>query len=219
MYSIIVPAYNEERRIHAALEKLSHELSVNYEIIVIAEGNDRTAEIASSFKNVTVLTFPKRLGKGGAIIEGVKVSKNPIIIFCDVDYGTQDVSISDLVKDLKDVNVGCRYSSIKIEGSFRRKLLSRLFNILVNLLFNLGLKDTQCGFKAFRRDVLLSVINQVKIRGFAFDVELLWRIKNKGYQIKEVPIKWDYTKETSVNIFKTSFEMLKDLIKLKFNLF
>ena len=217
MLSIIIPAYNEENRILSTLKKVKNELAKRDEVIVVADGKDKTAKLAKTIKGIKVLEFKNRLGKGGALKEGVKVAKGNIIVFCDVDYGTQEnVSINNLVKNLDDINIGSRYISTYIKGDSKRIFFSRGLNFLVRIMFGLHLTDTQCGFKAFRRDVIKKIMPLVKIKGFAYDIEVLWRAKKFGYAIKEVPIRWDYTKETKVNVLKTSIEIFKDMLKLRF---
>jgi glycosyltransferase involved in cell wall biosynthesis len=217
MLSVIIPAYNEENRILSALKKVKNELAKRDEVIVVADGKDKTAKLAKTIKGIKVLEFKNRLGKGGALKEGVKVAKGNIIVFCDVDYGTQEnVSINNLVKNLDDINIGSRYISTYIKGDSKRIFFSRGLNFLVRIMFGLHLTDTQCGFKAFRRDVIKKIMPLVKIKGFAYDIEVLWRAKKLGYAIKEVPIRWDYTKETKVNVLKTSIEIFKDMLKLRF---
>jgi glycosyltransferase involved in cell wall biosynthesis len=216
MLSVIIPAYNEENRITTALEKLKKELSKYDEIIVVSEGQDNTASIAKSF-GAHVLEFKNRLGKGGAVIEGIKSAKGEIIVLCDVDYGFQkNVCINDLISNIRDINIGSRYSSVKVQGSLKRKFFSRSLNLIIRILFGFNLNDTQCGFKAFRKEVLDKIIPHVKTKGFAFDIDVLWNAKKLGFKIKEMPIAWDYTEETKVNVIKTSIEIFKSIIKLRF---
>jgi glycosyltransferase involved in cell wall biosynthesis len=219
MLSVVIPAYNEENRIGATLRKIKEELSKKDELIVVIDGTDRTKEICKKAGWVKVLSSKTRLGKGGAVKEGVKASKGDVIIICDVDYGLQpEASIKDLVKGLVDINIGSRYLSIPVKGSIKRKFISRALNLMVRLLFNINVSDTQCGFKAFRREVIKKIMPLVKTKGFAFDIEILWKAKKLSYNIKEIPVRWDYTLETKVNVVKTSLEVLRDMLRIRFGL-
>jgi len=218
MLSIIIPAYNEENKIVLTLEKFKKEISSSDEIIVVTEGSDKTAEICRK-KGVRVLEFENRLGKGGSVKEGVKAAKGEIIVLCDADYGFQEhASLKKLLAGFEQVSTTTRYSSIKIKGNIKRKIVSRGLNLLVRILFGLNLSDTQCGFKAFKSDIIKEIMPAVKTNGFAFDIELLWLAKKKGYSIKEVPMRWDYIEETTVNVYKTSIEIFKDIIKIRFGI-
>jgi glycosyltransferase involved in cell wall biosynthesis len=200
--SIIIPAYNEEARINGTIKRLVDGFP-GQEIIVVCDGQDNSKEIvnrlSSEYSNILLLSFDGRLGKGGALVQGFKVAKGQAICFVDAD---ESVSIDDLrgmFKALSGVDgvIASRRiagSKILIEQPLERRIASRAFNILVRALFGLPFRDTQCGAKIFKRDAILNVLNEIRTTGFEIDVELLWRLKNKGCKIIEYPITWKHSR-------------------------
>jgi len=218
MISIIIPAYNEEKRIGKTLDNYKGFFK-NSEIIVVCDGQDNTAEIAKS-KKLKVLEFQRRLGKGLAIRKGLLVAQGSIIGFVDADGSVSAKEFKKLIDEINGHDCAIasrRLKESKIEGdSAIRKFLRKSFNILVNSLFFLGIKDTQCGGKVLKRTVLKSILPELKTREFEFDIELLWNLKKNNFRIKEVPIVWTHTPATKmpINIPK----MIITLLRLRFNL-
>ncbi|MEM4554728.1 MAG: glycosyltransferase [Candidatus Anstonellaceae archaeon] len=211
-FSLVIPAYNEEKRIKKTLPTLA-KLGNLYEIIMICDGKDKTAEIAKkSRKPIKVLSYPFRLGKGKAIIEGFKNAKGEIVGFCDADQPALYKEFERLVKILKrkkevDMVIGSRYiKGARVRISLKRKILSRIFNCLSETLFRFGIKDTQCGLKVMKKKALDSIIDDMKVVGWLFDIELIYKFKKRGFKILEAPIKWQETKGS-----KFSLEMLIDM--------
>ncbi len=227
MISIIVPAYNEEKRIKDMLDVYSKYFFSRYpdcEFLVVCDGNDRTAAIVKSmsevYKGIILLEYKKRLGKGGGIMEGFKYAKGDVIAFVDAD---ESVSPSDFEKIINELKIAdCAIGSRRVSGStivkkqpFKRTTMSKGFNLMVNLFFNLNIKDTQCGAKAFRKGVIESVLPEIRSNGFEFDVELLWRIKNLGFSIREVPINWKHSEHSQFSL-KHAPSMFMNLMKIRF---
>ncbi|HEY9206173.1 MAG TPA: dolichyl-phosphate beta-glucosyltransferase [Candidatus Methanoperedens sp.] len=226
--SLIIPAYNEERRIRRVLDLYTAFLGKKYdfELIVVSEGNDNTASIVKAMMvnipGIKILEFTKRQGKGGAIIHGIKESRSEIIGFVDAD---ESVSPSDFDKLIHSINgIDCAIASRRAKGArisarqpWKRRISSRVFNVFVNLLFGLGIKDTQCGAKVFKKSVIYPMLPIMKTRGFEFDVELLWRLKKAGFTIKEVPIVWKHESGSTFSL-KYSMMMFLNLLKLRFSL-
>ena len=224
MISVIVPAYNEEERIQNMLNLYGDYLlsrKWDCEIVVICDGHDSTAEIvrrmAEKYTQIKLFEFASRLGKGGAIIEGFKKSKGDVVGFVDADEAVHPYQFEKLLGELK--NYDCAIASRRIEGSqilvrqpLKREVVSKIFNMIVNSMFGLNIKDTQCGAKVFKKEVIESVVPELKSTGFEFDVELLWRIKSEGFSIKEVPITWQHTDKSSFSL-KKSPGMFMNLIK------
>lgn len=212
--SIIIPAYNEELRIQKTLSAYVWHFSRRYEteFIVVCDGNtDRTPEIVSGYakrhRNVRLLTFPRRLGKGGGLIEGFKVAKGDLIGFVDADSSTSTSDYDHLVKALTknkvDGAIASRYlpnSHVLVKQPFYRKFLSRGWNFLVRIIFGIPFTDTQCGAKIFKRAAIQEVLPKMTARGFEFDVELLWRLQRAGYKIVEVPTTWLHMEESKFRI-------------------
>ena len=221
--SIILPAYNEEKRIEATLEQLAEKFSRSCEILVVSESTDKTdaivLRIAKDAPFVKLVPSARRLGKGGAFKKGFAESQGDVVVLLDSDL---PVLVSDVEHVIAlvgkvDVAVGSR----EVEGTrilvypprirvFAGKAFSRLFNFL----FDLGVADTQCGCKAFKREVLEQVLPSVESDGFEFDAELLFRCKRLGYSIREVPVNWSYKPDSKLNLFRDTIRMGKGVLRL-----
>jgi glycosyltransferase involved in cell wall biosynthesis len=226
MYSIIVPAYNEERRIKNTLIDYYEYFKSKkepFEIIVVFDGEDSTGKIVKDLskrrKNIILIEFSHRLGKGGAIIEGFKKAKGDILGFTDADESVRPHDFYKLIENLGDAE--CCIASRHIKGSrilldapFSRKCLSFTFRIVINASFFLGIKDTQCGAKVFKKALIKKILHKVKSRGFEFDAELLWRIKKDEYKIRQVPVNWYSRAYSSVNL-NSILKMLINLMQLR----
>ena len=226
MISITIPAYNEEKRITNTLDSYASYFSNMYsdlEIIVICDGHDKTADVVKGmvkkYAQIKLFEFPSRLGKGGAIIEGWKKSNGDILCFIDADGAVSPHQLEKMFAELKKFD--CIIASRSIEGAqilkrqpVLRRILSKGFNIFCNVLFHLEIKDTQCGAKVFKKEVIEKVISKLKLTGFEFDTELLWRIKKEGFSIKEVPIAWKHINKSSFSL-KYVPVMFVNLIKIR----
>ncbi len=223
-FSLIIPAYNEEKRIGEVLKAYK---DVADEVIVVANGcTDATVDIVSRFSekypNIKLIVFKEKLGKGGAVIEGFRKASHRIVGFVDSDLSVPPEELNRLVKILKSGEFAGVIGSRRAEGSeivikqpFFRRLSSRVFNLLVRSLFGLKFKDTQCGAKIFRKSAIDAVTDSIHTKGYEFDVELLWKLDKKGFVIKEVGIKWKHSGESK---FRLSYgpEMLLNLLRIRF---
>lgn len=227
--SLVIPAYNEEKRIGEVISSYSKFLSekYDYEIIIICDGTDNTARIVKNTmavnSRIRLVEFRERQGKGGGIIHGLKESRGDIIGFVDSDKAVSPAEFGRLVDSLD--GYGCAIASRRVKGArilndrpYTRRLPSMVFNRIVNALFNLDIMDTQCGAKVFKKEVIMDVLPLLRTRGFEFDVELLWRIKSKGYSIREVPVVWEH-KDGSTFSLRYSFSMFVSLVKTRFLFF
>jgi dolichol-phosphate mannosyltransferase len=205
-YTIIIPAYNEERRIGKVLDDLPGN---DGQFIVVCDGTDTTAEIVWEFScsrpglNLLCLKYTKRLGKGRAVTEGFLHADAPVVGFLDADGSTSLDQIRMLMQALDgaDVVIGSRWlpgSIIPEKQGLSRLIESRIFNLLIRLLFGLKLSDTQCGAKVFKKSAVDAVLGDMISAGFEFDVELLWRLSREGYIIREYPITWTNQGESRV---------------------
>jgi len=229
--SIVIPAYNEEYRITNVLNTYYRYFNKVYrdkfEIIVVCNGcTDRTPTIIKKLikdgLDISCIEFSQKLGKGGAIIEGFKESSGRYIGFIDADESVTPKDIKKLLDISKEEDydgvIASRWvkdSRILIKQPFKRRVASRVFNILVRTMFKLNFNDTQCGAKIFKRDVIEEVLNKIKSKGFAFDVELLWNVMKKGYEVKEVGITWKHQEYSKFN-FSDIPTMFWDMLKLRF---
>ena len=205
MISLVIPACNEEKRIRGVLidyQAFAGQNYSNYELLVVCDGcTDRTPEIVKEFckqnPRIKLLEFPRKLGKGGGVLEGFKVAKGDLIGFIDADGSISPSDFDRLVRALEKVDcaIASRYvegSRILIQQPLVRRVASRVFNLFVRAMFGLQFRDTQCGAKVMKKEALEGVIPKMISRGYEFDVELLWRIKKCGYNIKEVSITWKH---------------------------
>lgn len=211
--SIIVPAFNEEKRIANCLNELFSCLPENYEIIVATDGcTDRTVEIAKEFP-VKIATHYCRLGKGGGILNALLLVDSDNIMICDVDLSMRPIYIEKMVVELEnaDLVVGKR---LMTNYPLHRCMLSQGFNLLFRLLFRIDVSDTQCGFKAVRTPVLKELASELHVKGFAFDAELIAKAHRSGFKVKEFLVEWQYKPGSKVNVVWQVFFMAKDLLKV-----
>lgn len=229
--TVIVPAYNEEKRIKKTLEIILNYLQKNtygYEIIIIEDAStDKTFKIISDFKNkhkekyISIIKNKINLGKGYSIKQAIFKAKKQYVLFTDADNSTP---ISELPKFIKlvekyDVLIASRNlnkSKITKQPLYRR-LPGKIFPILVRLLLIKNIKDTQCGFKMFKTDQAKKIFKKQTIKHWAFDAETLFISKKLGYSIKEIPVRWINDSDSKLKIFKDPFYMFIDLLKIKLN--
>lgn len=227
--SIIIPAYNEERRLPRTLEQIFAFLdqqSYTAEVLIVENGSsDRTFEIAQKFagqrKRLQVFREVKR-GKGNAVRRGMLEAKGEYRFLCDADLS---MPIEEINKFLPPAltNAAIAIASREIPGAVRynephyRHLTGRLFNGLINLLVLPDLQDTQCGFKCFRADVAEKIFNYQTLTGWSFDVEVLYIARYKGYPIHEVPINWYFNADSKISVLQDSWKMFQDLLTIRRN--
>ncbi len=227
--SVVIPAYNEEKRIGATIERIHRYLSSNYpsyEILVVDDGStDSTEELvdelASKLGNITLIAYRPNRGKGCAVKRGVLASSGRFVLVSDADLSAPIEEADKLLRLCRgkvDIAFGSRAlpeSRVEIEQNLMRRVMGRTFNFLVRALALPGVRDTQCGFKCFKGDVARDLFSKQVTEGFAFDVELLARAVQQGYRIQEVPIRWLNVASSTVRPFRDSLKMLRDLLRVK----
>ncbi len=227
--SIVIPAHNEEQRLPPVLESYTQYYSDKFgddvEIIVVVNGSsDNTYEVTEAFaKNhsiVSVVNEPRRVGKGGAVMLGFRQATGELVGFVDADGSTGPEAFFDLVEHIGDA--GCIIASRWIKGSvvepkqpLSRRVASRIFNVMVNLFFGFRVHDTQCGAKLFKREVLDTILPDLGITRWAFDVDMLFHTRLSGYEIIEIPTIWKDTAGSKIQVVKSSCEMAVALIRLR----
>lgn len=226
--SIVIPAYNQADVLEKSVKNLTRLLrrcKYSYEILIVEDGStDGTYEIAKKLESknsrIKVLHSEKRRGKGGALKYAFSKSRGDVLIFNDADLSAQISSLPDFVKKIEhgcDICIGCRFlASSQLERSFSRNIASRSYNLLAKLLFNTKIIDLQCGFKAFKKEVL-PVILSAKNNGWAWDTEVLLLAEKRKLKICQIPIVWKQDKKSKVSLFKDSPKFFVDLIKLKYD--
>lgn len=227
--SIIIPAWNEEGRIGRTLREyinyFSGKYGYDFEVTVVMDGcTDRTPKIVEEFSRkypqVKYLIFPKRIGKGGGIIEGFKVAAGDVVAFTDADGAAEPKELDKLIGTVQDYDaaIGSRWmdgSAVILNQPFSRRVASRGFNLMIRLLFGLPFKDTQCGAKALKSHVVRDVISDLGLTNFAFDIDLLYRLMKRGYKVKEAPLAWAHDKNSKLNLRKVVPTMFLSVIGLR----
>jgi len=210
LLSLVVPAYKQEKTIKKDLENLSKVLStlpLDYEIVVVEDGFlDNTSEVVKSIKdsNIKLFGYEKNRGKGSAIKYGVEKAKGDIIGFIDagMDIDPSEISIMlDLMEWNKaDIVLGSKlHPESKVNYPLSRKILSWGYRTITHILFGYSVRDTQVGFKIYKRKVAKETFSRIIVKKFAFDVEVLTVAYKLGFtRIYEAPIKLDFSKASSV---------------------
>jgi len=227
--SVVIPAYNEEKRIEPTLKKAINFLDHNfdkYEIIVVDDcSTDNTNKIASRYKknNVKILRNEKNKGKGHSVKRGLLNAKYSLVLFSDSDLATPIEELGKFMNYIKEYDIiiasrNLKGSNIKVKQPVYRQLMGKTFPLLVNLIALRGFKDTQCGFKLFKTDVAKRVVSLQTFERFSFDVEILFIAKKLGYKIKEAPVVWIDKEGSKVNPIKDGIKMLIDLFKIRYNI-
>ncbi len=229
LLSIVIPAYNEEKRLPDSLRQVAEFVSQqSYPIeVIIVDNNSRdlTGEIAKEFAR----TFPyaralhePHQGKGAAVRTGVLAGCGDYLMVCDADFSMPVVEIDKFVPPSingYDIAIASREvpGARRVEEPEYRHLMGRVFNFIVRLLAIPQIQDTQCGFKAFRRDVAQDVFSLQTIDGWGFDVEVLFIGLRHGYRLVEVPITWYYKPQSRVNPIRDSIKMVLEVLKVRLN--
>lgn len=224
--SIVIPAYNEGRRLETTLHRLHEYLltqDYRWDIVVVSNGStDDTAalvrRLADEVPNLRLIDLPER-GKGIASRTGALQSKGDIVFLCDADLSMPPQTLSAFLHHIEsaDVVVGSREAS----GSkrhmepWRRHVMGRVFNRLVQAIAVKGIEDTQCGFKAFRRQAAYDLFTQQRLNGFAFDVELLYLAQKYDYRIEEIGIEWYFDDDTRVRPGIDTLGMVTELLMIR----
>ena len=231
MISVVIPVYNEEKRIEKTAETLVSYLKDavdSYEIIFSNDGScDSTFEKAKNISKqnpcVKVVGYETNKGKGRAVRNGILAAEGDIILFtdCDLAYGTDVIgkAVKFFGQTGADIVTGSRnLNSESYEGyTFIRKVMSKVYFKIIAFVSGFELTDSQCGFKCFKKDAAHDVFSECTIDSFAFDLEALIKAQNKGYKIAEMPVKILYNdnSESKVRMIRDTFKMLCDIRKIR----
>jgi len=228
--SIVIPAYNEEKRVSKTLDSISVYLkkqNYDYEIVVVNDGSkDNTAQVVkdleSKIPNLRLIDNKQNQGKGGVVTQGMLDAKGEYRLFTDADNSTSVDQIEKMWPWFEqgfDLVIGSR----DVKGAvldppqkwIRKVILGDSFKLIRKFILGLwSIQDTQCGFKGFSAKAAQDIFSKVKTKGFNFDVESLVLAKRLGYKIKEIPIRWVNDLESKVKI-KHIFKMFSDMLKLR----
>ncbi len=229
---LLIPAYNEEARIEPVLREYADFFRKNYSghfhLVVVLNGcRDNTLgvvrRVAEDFPAVGWLDFPAPIGKGGALIEGLKLADRADLIgYVDADGATGPQAVLKLIPFLQqaDCVIGSRWlpgsELLKAQPKFRQ-VVSRCFHLIVELLFWLHIKDTQCPCKLMRRAAAEKVHSSLRIADLAFDVNLLVALKHAGFRVLEIPIQWTDVVGSKVtsSLFRSALTMFLSVWRIR----
>jgi dolichyl-phosphate beta-glucosyltransferase len=238
--SVVIPAYNEASRLPSTLEKVMGYLQGRdypYEVLVVDDGSsDNTADLVEQavreHAHLRLVRNPHR-GKGFAVRTGMLKAKGRFILYSDADLSAPIEEVEKLLPFLEKkyhIAMGSRegVGSARYDEPQYRHLMGRVFNTFVRLVALPQFRDTQCGFKAFRKDAAHALFRNLRLYGdkagdvkgamvTGFDVEVLYLALKWGYKIKEVPVKWYYSKSANVNPLKDAYRMLNDITRVRLN--
>ena len=229
--SIVIPAYNEARRLPGALPRVieyAGQLGEPVEILVVDDGSadgtsDVTARIGQACRFLRLLRSESNRGKGAAVRRGMLAAHFEHVLFTDVDLSTPIDEAAKLRAALAagaDVAIGSRRleaSDVQVRQPWLRDLAGRTFSSIVKLLLLPGIHDSQCGFKAFRRAPMREIVGRQRLNGFGFDAEVLWLTRRLGFRVAEVPIVWRDDRRSNVRLIRDSGGMFLDLVRVRIN--
>jgi len=228
--SIIIPAYNEELRLPATLESIAAFLPAlggNIEVIVVDDGSkDKTSAVAESFRSkipgIRAVSNGVNRGKGYSVRHGMQEARGRHVLFTDADLSAPIEEAPKLIAALQqyDVAIGSRAldrSLIEVHESHFREFAGIVFNTIVRIVLRLPFVDTQCGFKAFRREPCRIIFDQQRIERFGFDPELLYLARHHGLHTAEIPVRWAHSPATKVNMLRDSVQMFVDVFTIRWN--
>lgn len=230
--SIVIPAYNEEFRIARTLQEIRRFLAGKgwqAELVLVDDGStDRTAETAqhemmtqASDFSCRILRHETNRGKGASVRTGMLAAEGEFMLFTDADLSTPIGELEKLVGALEegyDVAVGSRAlpeSRVEVHQNFPREMMGKIFNRIARALTFRRIRDSQCGFKLFRKEAARRLFGRQKIDGFAFDAEIIFLAQKLGYRIKEIPVVWRNSRASKVHIVWDPLKMLRDLILIR----
>ncbi len=228
--SIIVPSFNEEARLPASLDLIAAFVSSanrSTEVLVVDDGsNDRTAEVAAAFAdripNLRVLKNGENRGKGYSVRHGMQEARGEYVLFTDADLSAPIEEADKLLSALQqyDIAIGSRALNrdlIDVHESPFREFAGIIFNRIVRIVLWLPFVDTQCGFKAFRRERCRIIFEQQRIERFGFDPELLYLARHHGLKATEIPVRWSHSPATKINMMRDSIQMFVDVFTIRSN--
>jgi dolichyl-phosphate beta-glucosyltransferase len=225
--TVVVPTYNEESRIPGTLAEMLRFIAAKpyrCEILICDDGSlDGTVELARSMLGEgphRVLTNPVNRGKGSAVRRGMLEGRGRFLLFSDADLSTpieETDRFLDLLRNGHDVVIGSRAlagARLEVRQEFYREWMGKVFNRIARLLTFHGISDSQCGFKAFRREAARDLFSRQRIDGFSFDAEILFLAQRRSYRIKELAVTWRHSPATRVSLCADPFKMFLDLVRI-----
>lgn len=229
--SIVIPLYNEEKRIKntfplikSYLQELSNKLGIEIELVLVNDGStDTTKKVLEELNIKDFVHYEKNKGKGFALKCGFEKATGDYILFMDADLSTPLKHIEDFIAEIKDnktILIGSRKMKgalVKKHQPFLREYLGKGFTLLSNIFLVWGISDFTCGFKMFPNKAGKQIFSKVTIDRWGFDSEILFLAKKLKFNIKEIPVEWENEINSKVNLKKDVFRSLKEIFKIKTN--
>jgi len=230
-YSFIIPAYNESDRIRPTLDEIlryAGERNWDTEILVVDDGSgDDTAQIVRQYSEAHPQIFlvenPGNRGKGFSVRNGMLHARGDICLFTDADLSSpisEAQKLFDAISEGADVAIGSRWLCPELQTErqpFYRRVFGRIFNLVLRVFLGLNFADTQCGFKAFRRDAAQRIFPLQKIERWGFDPEILFLARRLGFSVKEVPVLWAHSEGTRLHPFRDGLRMFIEVLRIRWN--
>lgn len=227
--SIVIPAYNEGNRLGPTMERVLNfvqQQAWSAEVIVVDDGStDHTATLARSYaqnnENVRLVQNPGNRGKGYSVRHGVMNAQGRVILFTDADLSSPIEEAPKLLEAIAagaDIAIGSRWMRSELQTrrqSAARQVLGRAFNLLSRTVLSLNFKDTQCGFKAFRRGAAKAIFPLQKIERWGFDPEILFLARRSGFKVVEVPVVWSHDTGTRINPLADGSRMVGEMLRIR----
>ena len=231
--SVIVPAYNEEHRLPPTLDRLHAFLAtqpLRYEIVIVDDGSkDKTCDVVEAamtrIPNLRLVRQLPNRGKGAAVRRGMLAARGQIRVMCDADCSMPPEQLPRLLAPLvackAEIAIGSRYAEgakTDVKQPIYRVLWSRLCNKVIQRSLVPGIRDTQCGFKAFTAEAARDLFKRGKIDGWAFDLEILALARRRGFAIEEVGVEWKDDNRSRVNPLKDMWKVIREALTIRRNL-
>jgi dolichyl-phosphate beta-glucosyltransferase len=229
LLSIIIPAYNEEERLSVTLGRVAafaEEQNYGVEVIVVDNAStDGTARVTKDFVSrypFVMYLYEGRRGKGAAVRKGMFAACGDYLLMCDADLAVpieESDKLLSVIRAGSDIAIGSReVKGAKRYGEpFHRHMMGRVFNLIVQLVLLPGVRDSQCGFKCFSRASASDLFGAGVIDGWAFDAEILYIARLRGYRVMEVPVSWYFGEKSKVNPLLDPLHMFREVLKVRDN--
>ncbi len=229
--SIVIPAYNEAKRIGETLQKIRvfcESRNIDTEIVIVDDGScDETVSVTqkglAGFRGrVRILENERNRGKGYSVRRGMLEASGDYILFSDADLSTpieECISLTEAITGGCDVAIGSRdlpNSRVEIRQNLIRELMGKVFNRIARCVAFRGIQDSQCGFKCFKHDVAKKLFSMQKLDGFSFDAEIIYLAQKLGFEIREIPVTWRNSTASKVRIGIDPLKMFLDLLRIRF---
>src|ERR1022692_1422412 len=230
-YTFVIPAYNESVRLGPTLHALlryTQEQNWDAEILVVDDGStDDTAEIvreaSRAHEQIRLVQNPGNRGKGYSVRNGMLHARGDICLFTDADLSSpisEAQKLFDAISQGADVAIGSRWLCPELQTErqpFYRQVFGRIFNLVLRVFLGLNFADTQCGFKAFRREAGQRIFPLQRIERWGFDPEILFLARRLGFTVKEVPVVWAHSEGTRLHPFRDGLRMFGDVLRIRWN--